>query len=127
MTRTMKIHLKYLVMAAVIGGLWFQNRHRPAWEEGIRVLIVFALVMLLMKRLVARRGITIELGPALLTKTVLIAIALAVQLLVGRWTSDPAGYVAVGLALIIALLGPLFDHRFFSYTPTPSPTQEVHP
>lgn len=125
MTRQGKVRLRYALMGLSIGTFWFIGRNRPAWEEAIRIIIVFTVIIVLFRLLLARRGIRVRLVPILCTKVVLVVIAAAVETLLSRWISEPGTYVAIGLALIIALGGPHFDRHLFRYNQSTDNSREI--
>jgi hypothetical protein len=125
MSRAGKIRLRYTIMGLAIGTFWFLGRDRPAWEEAIRVIIVFTILIIIFRALLGRRGIRIRLAPILVTKITLIVVAAGVETLLGLWVPGAGVYVAIGLALVIGVGGPRFDRHLFVYEHAERAPQEV--
>lgn len=123
MTPTPKTLIRYIVGGLLIGGFWYLNRGRTPWEEALRTIATFAVLMLVMRVRLRRKSVHVHLVPLLAAKAVLIVIAALVEEGLEHSTGDAALIVAIGLGLAVAVLGPLGDHRFFTpITPTPTPT-----
>jgi peptidoglycan/LPS O-acetylase OafA/YrhL len=122
MTQGAKAQIRYLVGGLLIGGFWYVNRGRPPWEEALRTFIVFAILMVVMRARLRRKSGDVHLVPLLATKAVLVAVAALIQGALLHLMGDAALAVAIGLALIVALLGPLGDQYFFARKlPIPTP------
>jgi hypothetical protein len=104
---------RYLLGGLVIGAFWYINRHRPPWEDAVRTIVLFAIVMSVLKvRL--RRKIDVHLLPLVATKGVLVLIAAAIEQAIRHSTSDAALIVACGLFVAVVLVGMIGDRFFFS-------------
>ncbi|SEP51128.1 hypothetical protein [Amycolatopsis saalfeldensis] len=105
---------RYLIGGLVIGGFWYLNKSRPAWEEALRTIVVFTVVMILVKARLKSKPVTIHLVPLIASKATLVLIAAGVEeaLRTSHAVGDPALVVAIGLGLAVMLVGGLF-HRFF--------------
>lgn len=106
--------LRYLVAGAVLGGLWFIARGVPLWEHGAQTLVVMIALTTLQFVVRVRRGQRAAFaGYARLvaTKVALVAVAVIAQWLLSRWTSGADAMVAVGMAILVAALGPALDAR----------------
>lgn len=112
--------VRYLLGGVIIGVFWYLNRHRPPWEEALRTIAVFAVLMVLLKAKLRRAGIAVHLVPLVASKAVLVIAAAVVE---QRWehsASDPSNvplYVALGLAAAVTVLGPIGDRHYFSKAP----------
>jgi peptidoglycan/LPS O-acetylase OafA/YrhL len=113
MTSSSKV-LRYVVGGLLIGGFWYLNRDRPPWEEALRTIIVFAILMMVLKARLKRRLLDVHLVPLIASKAVLVVIAAIVEQRLGPSTSNPSLIVAIGLAVAVALLGPIGDSHYFS-------------
>jgi peptidoglycan/LPS O-acetylase OafA/YrhL len=117
--------LRYLIGGVLIGGFWYLNRHRPPWEEALRTIVVFAIVMAVLKMRFKRMHIDVHLVPLVATKAVLVVIAAVVEQGIKHSTSNPSLIVALGLGAAVVLVGSLADKYFFTRTtlpPAPSAT-----
>jgi hypothetical protein len=105
---------RYLIGGLVIGGFWYLNKSRPAWEEALRTIVVFAVAVTLIKARLKSKPVTIHLVPLIASKATLVLIAAGVEeaLRTSHAVSDPALVVAIGLGLAVTVVGGLF-HRFF--------------
>ncbi len=112
MTSSSKV-VRYLVGGLLVGGFWYLNRGRPLWEEVLRVVVVFAVLMFLLRSRLRRRSVDVRLVPLVASKTVLVAAAAVVEWRIEGSVGDPSLVVAVGLGLAVALLGPLGDGHYF--------------
>jgi Na+-translocating ferredoxin:NAD+ oxidoreductase RnfD subunit len=119
--------IRYLLGGLLIGGFWYLNRHRPPWEEALRTVVVFAVLMAALKAKL-RGKFEVHLVPLVASKAVLVAIAAVVQQQPAKSTTNAQLIVAVGLAVVVTLLGSVGDSYFFSRTrPAPeaaAPTYE---
>ncbi|WP_405783177.1 hypothetical protein [Streptomyces sp. NBC_00859] len=113
MTSSSKV-VRYLLGGLLIGGFWYLNRGRPLWEEALRTIIVFAVVMFLMKSRLKRRSIDVHLVPLIASKAALVAVAALVESRIEGSVGNPALVVAIGLGLGVILLGPLGDGHYFT-------------
>ena len=124
MKPTSKTLVRYVVGGLLIGGFWYLNRGRTPWEEALRTLGIFAVLMLVMRVRLQRKSVQVHLIPLLAAKAALVAIAALVEEGIKHSTGDPALVVAIGLGLAVALLGPLVDRRFFTLS-TSAPAAEA--
>jgi peptidoglycan/LPS O-acetylase OafA/YrhL len=69
----------YLIGGLLVGGFWYLNRHRPPWEEALRTIAVFAILMAVLKMRFKRLHIDVHLVPLVATKAVLVVIAAVVE------------------------------------------------
>jgi hypothetical protein len=127
MTPTAKVRIRYLVGGLLIGGFWYLNRGRSPWGDALHTIVVFAVLMVVMRARLRGKSVDIQLVPLLATKAVLVAAAALVEVGLKHSMGNAALVVSIGLALVVALLGPLADHRFFTRntqprTATPAPT-----
>lgn len=109
--------VRYLLGGLLIGGFWYLNRHRPPWEEALRTLAVFAVLMTALRAKLRSADVEVHLVPLIASKAVLVLIGAIVQQALAHGLSDPsdaARYVAVGLALAVAVLGPIGDGHYFT-------------
>lgn len=105
--------LRYVAGGLLIGGFWYLNRHRPLWEEALRTIVVFAILMTALKARLRGRSVNVHLVPLVASKAVLVIIAAIVQQEFLASAGDPSLIVAIGLAIAIMLLGPLGDRHYF--------------
>ncbi|MFE9841475.1 hypothetical protein [Streptomyces goshikiensis] len=110
----------YALAGIVMGVVWALGSDTPAWEHALRVLALVgcaAVVMTLLRRRRARLGRPVDHrlhSSLLLGKVLLVAAALVVDDLLGRWISDPSLITAALLAVTIAVGGPAL-HRKLSH------------
>ena len=114
MSETAKVRLRYGIGGLVLGCFWFLNRHRPPWEEALRTLATFTLLMTLLKARLMRQSKDVHLAPLIAAKAVLVIVAALIQAALGHTMDDPGIVVAIGLGLTVAVLAPLADKRFFT-------------
>jgi hypothetical protein len=113
MTSTSKA-MRYIIGGLIIGGFWYLNRGRPPWEEALRTIIVFAVIMLILKARLRTKSVNVHLVPLIASKAVLVIAAAIAQEELLRTTSNATLFVAIGLGVAIMLLGPLGDGHFFT-------------
>ncbi len=106
--------IRTLLPAVLIGAFWYLNKSRPPWEEAVRTIIVFAVIMVIVRMRVAKRGVRVHLVPLIVTKAVLIAVAAAIQYAIKGHVSDPALIIAIGLFVAVALSNLIGNRYFFS-------------
>jgi peptidoglycan/LPS O-acetylase OafA/YrhL len=124
MTSARQARIRYVVAGLLIAGFWYLNRNRSPWEDALRTIGIFTVLMVVMRVRLKRKSVDVHLVLLIAAKAVLIVIAVLVQEALKHWMDNPALVVAVGLGFVVALLGPLGDHRFF--TPAiPSPTRTI--
>ncbi|MET9529391.1 MULTISPECIES: hypothetical protein [unclassified Streptomyces] len=119
MTSSSKV-IRYVLGGLLIGGFWYLNRGRPVWEEALRTIAVFAVVMFLLKSRLKRQSVEVHLVPLVASKAVLVVIAAVVEDQLKDSIGNPSLVVAIGLGLAVMLLGPLGDRRFFTSTAAPA-------
>ncbi|MFF4452001.1 hypothetical protein [Streptomyces goshikiensis] len=107
----------YVLAGIVMGAVWALGSDAPAWEHALRVLVLVgcvAVAMTPLRRRRARLGRPVDHrlhSGLLLGKVLLVAAALFVDELLGRWISDPTLITAVLLAVTIAVGGPALHRR----------------
>jgi peptidoglycan/LPS O-acetylase OafA/YrhL len=114
---TLPTPVRYLLGGLLIGGFWYLNRHRPPWEEALRTIAVFAVLMTALKAKLRNSAVEVHLVPLIASKAVLVLIAAIVEQALTHGMSKPADaplYVAAGLALAVTVLGPIGDGHYFS-------------
>ena len=112
--------VRYLIGGLVIGGFWYLNRGRNPWEDALRTIIVFALVMTLIKGKLKRQSVDVHLVPLVVMKAVLVVAAAAVEEAIKPSAGQPALLVSIGLGGAVFLAGLLFDRFFFTRSAPPS-------
>jgi peptidoglycan/LPS O-acetylase OafA/YrhL len=113
--------VRYLLGGLLIGGFWYLNRHRPPWEEALRTIVVFALLMTVLKAKLRRSGVEVHLLPLVASKAVLVLIGALVEQGLTHSMTDPTDaplFVAAGLAIAVTVLGPIGDSRYFGRVPS---------
>jgi hypothetical protein len=126
MTDASKSRLRYLIGGLMIGCFWYLNRHRPPWEEALRTMVTFALLMTLLKAHLRRKSVEVRLVPLISAKVALVIVAALIQSVLARTMDDPGLVVAIGLGLTVALIAPLAGEYFFTKQPAvPSSTWET--
>jgi hypothetical protein len=108
--------LRYLLGGLLIGGFWYLNRHRPPWEEALRTIVVFAVLMAALKAKL-RASVEVHLVPLVASKAVLVLIGALIQQGIEHSMTDPANaplFVAAGLAVAVTILGPIGDSHYFT-------------
>lgn len=113
MTSSSKV-IRYVLGGLLIGGFWYLNRGRPVWEEALRTIAVFAVVMFLLKSRLKRRGVEVHLVPLVASKAVLVVIAAVVEDQLMDTVGNASLVVAAGLGLAVMLFGPLGDRHYFT-------------
>ncbi|MEZ0110031.1 MFS superfamily sulfate permease-like transporter [Catenulispora sp. EB89] len=109
--------IRYLLGGVMIGLFWYLNRHRPPWEEALRTIVVFAVLMAALKAKVRSAGIDIHLIPLVVSKAAVVVAAAVVEQVLEhsmRASSDVPLFVALGLAATVAVLGPFGDSHYFT-------------
>jgi hypothetical protein len=104
---------RYFLGGLLIGGFWYLNRHRPPWEDAVRTIVVFAIVMTILKVRLGRR-VDVHLVPLIGVKAALVLIAAAVEQAIRPSTSQAPLIVAGGLCVAVVLVGMAGDRFFFS-------------
>ena len=118
--------VRYLIGGLVIGGFWYLNRGRNPWEDAVRTIIVFAVVMTLLRARFKRQSVDVHLVPLVLMKAVLVVAAAAIEEAVKPSVTDPALLVSIGLGVAVFLVGLLFDRFFFTRLAPPSAMTASH-
>lgn len=114
---TLPTPVRYLLGGLLIGGFWYLNRHRPPWEEALRTIAVFAVLMIALRARLRNSAVEVHLVPLIASKAVLVLIAALVEQALTHAMSDPADaplYVAAGLAAAVTVLGLIGDGHYFS-------------
>jgi peptidoglycan/LPS O-acetylase OafA/YrhL len=110
--------VRYALGGLLIGGFWYLNKGRPAWEEVIRTVIVFSILMVVLRMRLRRTGVDVHLVPLIATKAALVVLAAVVEeALKHHAVSNSALIVSVGLGVAVFLAGFLADSHFFSLIP----------
>lgn len=114
-----------------MGFLWAAHAAEPAWEHALRTLLVMLAVLpcvaLLLRRRRSRSGVRLPRlrhRNVVAAKIILVAGALGAEWLLTGVTDRASRYVAIGITLVVALLGPHLS-RFFVEQPvagTPQPS-----
>jgi peptidoglycan/LPS O-acetylase OafA/YrhL len=112
----------YIISGLLIGGFWYLNRGRPPWEEALRTIVVFAIIMIVLKARLKRRSINVHLVPLIASKAVLVIIAAIAEQELQHSMSNPSLIVAIGLALAVMVIGPLGHSHYFTRQPSPVTT-----
>ncbi|MGQ4512399.1 hypothetical protein [Streptomyces sp. DW26H14] len=106
--------VRYLIGGLVIGAFWYINRGRPAWEEALRTVVVFGVLMALLKARLRSKSVDVHLVPLIASKAALVLVAAVVQECVKGSVDNAALFVAIGLGLAVMLLGPVGDGHYFT-------------
>ena len=118
--------VRYLIGGLVIGGFWYLNRDRNPWEDALRTIVVFAVVMILVRGKLKRQSVEVHLVPLVAAKAALVVAAAAVEEGLGSSAGNPALVVALGLGAAVFLAGLLFGRFFFSRL-TPAAAARARP
>ncbi|CAN5356261.1 hypothetical protein BH09ACT8_BH09ACT8_03870 [soil metagenome] len=111
--RHVLIRLGYLIAGAKIGALWLAQGDSSPWEHALRLLALMASVMAVAevaRRWAARRGRRVNhhaVGRFIVVKVGLMALAVAAGLLLQNQLVHVDVWVSVGLAVVVAGLGPV--------------------
>ncbi|WP_406140174.1 hypothetical protein [Streptomyces sp. NBC_01089] len=124
MTSSSKV-IRYVLGGLLIGGFWYLNRGRPVWEEALRTIAVFAVVMFLLRSRLKRRGVEVHLVPLVASKAVLVVIAAVVEDQLMDTVGNASLVVAAGLGLAVMLLGPLGDRHYFTRLAPSAPARST--
>jgi hypothetical protein len=106
--------LRYLLGGLLIGGFWYLNRSRPAAEEALRTIVVFAVLMTLLRAKLKSQSVNVHLIPLVGAKAILVTMAALVQESLKDSVGNPQLVVAIGLGIAVALVGSVGDRYFFS-------------
>jgi hypothetical protein len=106
---------RYLITGAAVGGLWFLNRDLPLWEHAVQMLIIMTMLTVLQAVLSRRHGAPPAPASAYVRmlglKWALIALAVVASWALRQRVSHTDTIVAVGLAVLMTVLGPFLDDR----------------
>ena len=126
-----RVRLRFLVAGLGIGWIWIRQSGEPLWEHAVRpailVLIVVPVISALRRRVRRARNLPpprhLRISRLLAAKLALIAGALGATVLVGMWTSHADTYVALGLVVVVAVVGPILLPHFVGakYDPPEAP------
>jgi hypothetical protein len=117
------IRVRYTVLGLVLGGLWLWGGSDPLWEHVVRtsalLLVVPPVASRILRAVARRRGRprTVSVIRLVTAKSLVIAVAVIVTALVGDRVAHLDVYVAVWMALMLALGGPAIHHRLLIKTP----------
>jgi peptidoglycan/LPS O-acetylase OafA/YrhL len=109
--------VRYLLGGLLIAGFWYLNRHRAPWEEALRTIVVFAVLMTALKAKLRSKGVEVHLVPLVASKAVLVLIGALVEQGLEHSMTDPTDaplLVAAGLAVAVTILGPIGDSHYFT-------------
>jgi hypothetical protein len=106
--------IRYLIGGLVIGAFWYINRGRPPLEGALRTIVVFAAVMFFISTRLKHKGVEVRLAPLIASKAVLVVIAALIEQGIKGSVDNASLYVSIGLAAVVALLGPLGDSHYFT-------------
>jgi hypothetical protein len=113
MTSNAKI-IRYLIGGLVIGAFWYINRNRPPFEGALRTIVVFGALMFVAKLRLRNKGVDVHLVPLIGSKAILVVIAALVEQGIKGSVDNASLYVSIGLALVVAFLGPFGDSHYFT-------------
>ena len=111
--RTALIRAGYLVAGIKIGALWLAQGDSSPWEHALRLVALMAVVMAVaaaVRWLAARRGRHVAhhpIGRFLMAKMALVVMAVAAGLALENSISNVDVWVALGLAAVVAVAGPV--------------------
>ncbi|MGW7530009.1 hypothetical protein [Streptomyces sp. NPDC054783] len=114
--------VRYSVFGLIVGGLWLWHAGDSAWEHGLRLLVLMMVVPPTLgglRTVIARRrgrktANEISLVRLLAFKGTLALTAVAVSLIADGRIPCLDVYMAVWLALALALGGPALHHRLLT-------------
>ncbi|MFD7099962.1 hypothetical protein [Streptomyces xanthophaeus] len=107
----------YAVAGAVMAAVWALGGDTPAWEHALRLLLLIlgvSVAVRLVRRRLARTGRVPVSGlffGLLAAKMLLVAVALLVDWIAGRWFSDPNLVTAGFLFVLVVAGGPALHAR----------------
>ncbi|MGW6937498.1 hypothetical protein ACWGF3_00510 [Streptomyces xanthophaeus] len=108
----------YAVVGAVMAAVWALGGDTPAWEHALRLLLLIlgvSVAVRLVRRRLARTGRVPVSGRLffglLAAKMLLVAVALLVDRIAGRWFSDPNLVTAAFLFAFVVACGPALHAR----------------
>ncbi|MET7622502.1 hypothetical protein [Streptomyces sp. NPDC005408] len=118
----------YLVIGVVLALIWAARAEDPPWQHALRtlglMLVILPAATLLLRRKQARTGIQLpELRHLNIfaAKFLLVAAALGAEWLLQSHTQKAAHYVAIGIAVVVALVGPRLSRFFIKQSADPAP------
>jgi peptidoglycan/LPS O-acetylase OafA/YrhL len=124
MTSSSKV-IRYMISGLLIGAMWYLNRGKPAWEEVLRTVAVFTIVMAFMKAKLKRKSIEVHLVSLVASKASLVVIAAFIESRINDSVNNASLIISLGLVLAVTVLGPLGDRHFFTriapLVPAPAP------
>jgi hypothetical protein len=102
-------HSHYLIAGLAVGGLWLLNGDKSLLYHALQMLIVMSVLTVLQIVLVRRHGETTAYARVVSAKLALIAVAVSAEWLLAPVTCRSNTIVAVGLAVLITVVGPMLD------------------
>jgi low temperature requirement protein LtrA len=106
-------------MGLILGVVWAAHAAEPLWEHAARtlalMLVALPLLTVLLRRKQARAGRRmpkLRHFNILTAKVALVAVASGAEWLLGRTTDNADRIVAIGIVVVVAVVGPRIS-RFF--------------
>jgi len=119
----MTVRIAYAMAGVFVAVVWLSHRGDSPWVHGIRLLAIMAVVMTttaLLRRWAAAKGRRVPhhpIGRFLVAKVALVGIGVAAAVLLQETIPQIDIWIAVGMGLLTAGLGPLL-HPWLAKTTT---------
>jgi hypothetical protein len=102
------------VRGAILGVLWYLNGGTPLWEHAIRMFLVMVVALVVLELLARRKHDTgdrlrIAHWWIIAAKLALLVLAISAEWLLRQWTNRANLIIAIGLAAVVALCGPMLQ------------------
>ncbi|MFI6347820.1 hypothetical protein [Streptomyces sp. NPDC050560] len=107
----------YLIVGLVMGALWVWHKGEPLWEHALKLLVLLFVVAPLVLGRMRRKHppvpgqLTLAYPRLVVAKLVLLVVTLAASALLRDKVDNADLVVAVGMAVVIAVGGPLIHPR----------------
>ncbi|MGY4708371.1 hypothetical protein ACXDF8_02160 [Mycolicibacterium sp. CBM1] len=130
--RPVLIRIAYLIVGVKLGALWLAQGDSSPWQHALRLIVLMAAVMAVttvVRKWAARRGRHVAhhpIGRFLLAKFAIVALAVAAGLGLESAIANADLWVAVGLAAVVAVAGPLI-HPWLVKADTPEHRRAPEP
>ncbi|MDI3390307.1 hypothetical protein QIS99_29550 [Streptomyces sp. B-S-A8] len=113
---TTGLRLVYAAAGLLIGGAWAYGRDMPLWEHALRLCVIVVVVppvLHLVRSRLRRRSAAqhLPLRQLVVTKVLLVAAAVVVELLLDPLTAWASFVTAAALAAVVAVGGPAWHQK----------------
>jgi len=109
--------------------LWYLNGGTPLWEHALRMFLVMVVALVVLELLARRKHGSgdrprIAHRRIIAAKLALLVLAIGAEWLLRQWTNHANLIIAIGLAAVVALCGPMLQLHLI---PSPRSSPSLRP